>query len=399
MTKLAPGANAGLGQGPWMLEARPRRTAKTSGVVVDFALYLLRADGRVAGDEGMIFYGQTTTPDGSVRFEWETDATRFGISRVPSGIDRMAVTAVGENDADLGRVGWIDVTVRRGKDIVAEFAMETTGRSEKAFILAEIYLRNGETKIRSVCQGFNGGLRRLSEHYGVEVEDDAQPAPTLTPAPVPVRSTPTPAVRPQTAPPAPVQSRVSIKKVSLDKNATVSLAKGGGAIRATLRWQGRANGAGDLDFYCYLVDRDGRQSKVYWKDLGRSDRHPYVEHQGDSRRAGEETIVIHRPDTLRFALFAAYSAVKNGAGSFASYRPEVILTDERGNEVTIPLLNDNHTSYWVAISHIEFGDETRIRHVETYGASGLRFIAAEKSPRLHPDGTWDVSKGDLEFKR
>lgn len=397
MTKLAPGANAGLGQGPWSLEARPRRSAEASGVVVDFALYLLRADGRVAGDEGMIFYGQTTTPDGSVRFEWETDATRFGIDRVPNGIERMAITAVGENDADLGRVGWIDVTVRRRGAIVAEFAMETTGRSEKAYILAEIYLRNGETKIRSVCQGFNGGLRRLSEHYGVEIEDDARPAPA--PPPKPKRSAPLPNVRPQPAPPVPVRSQVSIKKVSLDKNASVSLAKGGGAIRATLRWRGRANGSGDLDFYCFLVDRDGRQSKVYWKDLGGAGRHPYVEHQGDSRRAGEETIVIHRPDALRFALFAAYSAVKNGAGSFASYRPEVVLTDERGNEVTIPILNDNHTSYWVAISHIEFGEETRIRHVETYGASGLRFIAAEKSPRLHVDGTWDVSKGDLEFKR
>lgn len=387
MTELKPGGNTALGQGPWTIEV----VTEGRSPVVDAALYLLRPDGKVAGDEGMVFYGQPRTPDSRITFHSEPGLTRFVLAGMPSGIERMALTAVGEDDADLSPVRRITVRAIQAGRTMASFQIDTVGRTERALILAEIYDRNGEAKIRSVCQGFNGGLRRLSEHYGVEVtEPEAVESVIAPPPPPPVRRETT------TVPDAP---GTGAKKVSLQKNGVVSLKKGGGSIKAMLRWQGRGGGDGDLDFYCYTVDRDGRQSKAYWHDLGSAERHPYVEHQGDSRRAGEETIVIHRPDELRYALFAAYSAIGNGAGSFASYRPEVVITDQKGSEVIIPLLNDNHTSYWVAITHLSFGEETRIEHVETYGAGGLRFIAAEKSPQLHADGTWDVSKGIIEFKR
>jgi hypothetical protein len=92
--------------------------------------------------------------------------------------------------------------------------------------------------------------------------------------------------------------------------------------------------------------------------------------------------------------------VGNGTGSFESFRPRLVLTDQDGSEVTIPLLNPNSTSYWVAISHIAVRDAISIEHIETYGKSGIKaWIAAERAPRLHPDGTWDVSKGAVEFKR
>lgn len=150
--------------------------------------------------------------------------------------------------------------------------------------------------------------------------------------------------------------------------------------------------------------RDGTCGKIYWNDHGSRDRAPFVTLSGDSQSAGMEEIVLHRPDQLRYALFAAYSAVGNGTGSFMSFRPRVVLTDHAGNEVTIPLLNPNDFSYWVAISHVDVGDEIRISHVETYGVSGTMFgkkpkgTDAEAAPRLHRDGTFDVSLGDIEFK-
>jgi uncharacterized protein involved in tellurium resistance len=181
----------------------------------------------------------------------------------------------------------------------------------------------------------------------------------------------------------------------------VDLRKGGGAIRATLAWDGRAGkGEGDLDLYCFYVLADGTCGKVYWKDLGRDNGAPWITLSGDSQRAGEEEVVLHRPEQLRFAMFAAYSAVSNGVGSFESYRPRMILRDQDGSEVTIPLLNPNRGAYWVAITHISVSEAIQIEHIETYGKSGIKaFIAAERAPRLHADGTWDVSKGPVEFKR
>jgi uncharacterized protein involved in tellurium resistance len=173
----------------------------------------------------------------------------------------------------------------------------------------------------------------------------------------------------------------------------VRLDKRTGAITAKLKWGGRSGGEGDLDLYCYYVLRDGRCGKIYYRQQGKPDKEPFITLSGDSQAAGEETIVIHRPEQLRFALFAAYSAVSNGVGSFKSFRPRMEFADQSGNQVSIPLLSPIATSYWVAISHISFEAETVISHVETYGKR-----MSERSPRLHADGSWDVSKGEIEFK-
>ena len=224
--------------------------------------------------------------------------------------------------------------------------------------------------------------------FGVDVEEDASPA-----------ATPPAAI--QTPPPVHVpRPAVSLTKVTLEKAGRVELRKGGGAIRALLEWQGRGSGDGDLDLYCFYVLKDGTCGKVYWKDLGRAHAAPWITLSGDSKRAGEEEVVLHRPDQIRYALFAAYSAVGNGVGSFASFRPRMVLTDQDGSEVVVPLLNPSRTSYWVAITHLAIAETVAIEHVETYGKSGARaWIAAERSPRLRADGSWDVSKGPVEFKR
>src|SRR5699024_6817095 len=40
-------------------------------------------------------------------------------------------------------------------------------------ILAECYRRQGNWKFRFIAQGFEGGLKPLSEHFGVEIADEA----------------------------------------------------------------------------------------------------------------------------------------------------------------------------------------------------------------------------------
>lgn len=345
------------------------------GGELDASAYLLTDQGIVEGDEGMVFYGQPSTQGITLSLQGLQARYSLQLGSLPANITRIAVCLVIDSSKDasarLSQAGVVTLTM--GQLVYRE---DVSQMSEQALIVGEIYKRADQWKLRAVGQGFNGGLAALSTHFGVTIAAE-QPA----------------------APPPPPAAPVSLTKVTLAKSEKVSLKKGGGEIKATLMWEGRGGGDGDLDFYCFYVTKDGRPGKVYWKDLGSATSSPFIRHSGDSQRAGEEEIVIARPEELRFAMFAAYSAVGNGTGSFESFRPKVVLKDHAGNEVTIPLLNPNHTSYWVAITHISFGAAIEIEHIETYGKSGLlNAWAAEKAPRLHADGSWDISKGEVEFK-
>lgn len=344
------------------------------GADIDVSAYLLRADGRVRGDEDMVFFNQRSAP--GIRLDAKGTHFALRTDQVAADVEKIAICVVvdGQPASTLGAI-----EIRAGQDI--SFRHDVSTSPEAAIILAEVYRRNGGWKIRAVGQGFTGGMAPLARSFGIDVNDDPAPAPAAPPAPV------------------------SLKKVTLEKKGSVSLKKGGGEIRARLIWAGRDDeGDGDLDFYCFYVLKDGTSGKVYWNDHGSRDRAPFITLSGDSQSAGMEEIILHRPEELRFALFAAYSAVSNGTGSFESYRPKVVLTDHVGNEVTIPLINPNDFSYWVAISHVAVADEITISHVETYGVSGAMFgkkpkgTDAEAAPRLHRDGTFDVSLGEIEFK-
>ncbi|MDR5650598.1 TerD family protein, partial [Staphylococcus nepalensis] len=115
------------------------------------------------------------------------------------------------------------IQVDANNEVLLNGTVETNGRQEAALILGELYRRNDSWKFRFIAQGFNGGLKPLAEHFGVDVED----TPTPTPAPA---STPTP-------PPAPAS--VNLSKVSLTKEKpSISLVKKDdfGKIRINLDW-------------------------------------------------------------------------------------------------------------------------------------------------------------------
>ena len=368
---LARGANAEIDGTTFDLSwERPPGSAE-----IDISAYLLTDGGKVRGDQDMLFFNQLAVPGLTMKQGPQGATFTLAPAAIDPAIVRIAFCAAidGSNDpaarlADAGAIA-----IRNGAH---SFRADMTGAPEAALIMAEVYLRQGQWKLRAVGQGFAGGLAALARSFGMEVADE--PAPAAPPPPPP--------------PPA-----INLTKITLAKVQTVSLRKGAGAIRARLIWLGDGpDGEGDLDFYCFYVLADGICGKVYWNDHGKDDAAPFITLSGDSMSAGEEEIILNKPEALRFALFAAYSAIDNGAGAFASYRPKMIITDQDGSEVTIPLLHPVETSYWVAISHVKVGNGIAIEHVETYGDSDGPGV--ECAPRLHADGSWDVSKGEIEFK-
>jgi stress response protein SCP2 len=214
---------------------------KVDGQDVDVSAFLLQANGKVRRDEDFVFYGSTVSPCGAVQLQIHSGECRFSIdlSRLPKEVEKVAFTVTLAGGKRFGALQRAVFQV----DGVASYSLETSGMSEAAVTIGELYKRNGAWKCRAVGQGFNGGLAPLATSYGVDIADDgASPPPTAQPArPVvapAVASKPAPAPAPQPAP-APTASRLRLDKtalslekkapalVSLAKSAQVSLVKHG----------------------------------------------------------------------------------------------------------------------------------------------------------------------------
>lgn len=179
-------------------------------------------------------------------------------------------------------------------------------------------------------------------------------------------------------------------KVELKKKQSINIQKSK-MVTATLEWETNK----DLDLYCFYVTTNGEIGKVYYKNLGSSKVSPYIVLDGDSQQPGKETIRIYRPEALKYVLFAAYSAVGNGVGSFYSMRAKAVVDNHMGSVVTAPLLEINDHAYWVCIAHIDFtnSNEMKISHVESYSKDH-----SEASPLLYENGKFRMDVGPIEFK-
>ena len=184
--------------------------------------------------------------------------------------------------------------------------------------------------------------------------------------------------------------------ITLEKDGATSIPRTSG-LTAVLKWHGRdGDNSGDLDFYCFYVTTKEKTGKIYYKNRGKEDTDPYIRLLGDSQNPGEETIIIERPEEIKYLLFSAYSAAENGIGSFYSYNAYVIISNNEDKKVIVPLLEKNNQSYWVAIALLDFtvnDSNVQIKQIEKYSAKNC-----ERSPILQADGTVEMDAGDIEFK-
>ena len=267
MTTLSMGANTPLfGQNVSLI-------IEVNGASADMTALQLYANGKVRGDGDMCFFNQPMIGGGSVSLSTSGVRSSFDVdlSRIATDVEKIVFTATLDG-SNFGDVSSVKVTSSEGHDLV----VETANRSEAALILAEIYKRNGQWKLRNVGQGFNGGLAALATHFGIEV---AAPEPGPAPAPKPVS-------RP-----------VSLSKVSLTKTErTVSLKKDDGRfgrIQVNLNWNQKQSrgmfGFGktdiDLDLGAFIEARDGSRTAVQalGNSFGSYQQFPFVFLKGDDR--------------------------------------------------------------------------------------------------------------------
>lgn len=206
---------------------------------IDCAAYRLTTQGKVRGDGDMIFYGQTSSDDNSVSFRGHDSDGFFDInlSTQPANIDKIALAF--SSAQTLAQIGDVDIQVLQGSQVLMTCQLSSAGRNEKAIILAECYRRQGNWKFRFIAQGFEGGLKPLSEHFGVEIADEAP-----VPAAAINTSKPAQANAANSPPPIPAASSINLSKITLTKNqSSINLKKRDdfGKISVNLDWNQRPN--------------------------------------------------------------------------------------------------------------------------------------------------------------
>ncbi|MGV9555864.1 TerD family protein [Streptomyces sp. NPDC003401] len=242
-------------------------------VRLDVSGLLLTADGKVRSDDDFIFYNQPAGPGVTYRSGGGAapDAIIVDTSALPPGIEKIVVTA--SPDAAGQTFQGIEPTATlRGADDNAVLATFTPPRlgAETALVIVEIYLRNGVWKARAVGQGYADGLAGIATDFGVTVEEPAPAAPAQPVAPpaAPPMPTTQPPVAPSAppmaappappAPPAPGAGKINLDKgrVSLQKNQTVSLVKGGrpllSQVKMGLGWEPAYRGK-DIDLDASVI--------------------------------------------------------------------------------------------------------------------------------------------------
>jgi stress response protein SCP2 len=198
------------------------------------------------------------------------DAITVDTTAVPPGIEKIVVTASPDAAGQSFQGIEPTATIRNADDntVLATFTPPQLG-TETALVIVEVYLRNGAWKARAVGQGYANGLAGIATDFGVSVEE---PAPAARPAPVaqppqPPVTPPAPSMDPRVtapaAPPAPPAAPAPTGKINLDKgrvslqkNQTVSLVKGGSPflskVQMGLGWEPAFRGK-DIDLDASVI--------------------------------------------------------------------------------------------------------------------------------------------------
>ncbi|MCQ6554684.1 TerD domain-containing protein [Streptomyces sp. C10-9-1] len=322
---------------------------------------LLLADGRVRSDADFVFYNQPAHSSGAVRHDGKgsgaggaADTLTVDLDRVEPAIERI-VLAASADGGTFGQVPELHVRVLdadSGEELARYDSQDAT--VETAFVLGELYLRQGAWKFRAVGQGYGTGLEGLATDFGITVDEPQQaPAPATAPAPQPAAPQAPP------APPAPA-APVRLTKVTLTKEApAVSLVKQGGTsgtLRVNLSWQvrkqfqgwgaklGRAMAMhGDLDLdLCALYElTDGRKGVVQalGNAFGSLHQPPYVHLDGDDRTGGTsgENLTVNLDHTAALRRILVFVTIYEGARSFADLDATVTLQPQHGAPVDFSL--------------------------------------------------------------
>ncbi|BBC96752.1 TerD family protein [Streptomyces griseofuscus] len=301
---MTPGSNVPL--------SAARITVDVAAPVrLDVSGLLLTGDGKVRSDDDFIFYNQPSGPGVAYRSGGGAapDAITVDTAAVPPDIEKIVVTASPDAAGQTFQGIEPTATIRDadGGAVLATFTPPQLG-TETALVVVEVYRRGGQWKARAVGQGYANGLAGIATDFGVTVEEPAA-APAAPPQPT------APPVAPSTAPPMPAappaapaapapgsgSGKINLDKgrVSLQKNQTVSLVKGGrpllSQVRMGLGWEPAFRGA-DIDLDASVIAYGPQRNHIDSCYFGKlTILKGAVKHSGDNltgEGAGDDEVIV-----------------------------------------------------------------------------------------------------------
>ncbi|WP_367912987.1 TerD family protein [Bacillus pumilus] len=364
----------------------------SSAIDISLTAFLLTDSDQVEGDHGIIFYNQPESASGAasllpaeVSGQLKRHQLNFDMSKVPAGITKMAITLTEDQGTGFSQVKNLQAEIRTGDEVFYLTPVNFT--NEKGIVVVELYIRNGDTKARSIWRGFDSGLEGLCKLYGVEVEPDEQDISThqMAPEKQPIKD---PAQTKTTAKEkvsAPISLEKVQGKISLDKGHKPIIIEKTPEITATVSWESGT----DYDIYALVYTKSGKQVDVAMfgakgipalKSYGSG----AVEHMGDVGRDHEsmktEVIKLRLNDDILAVVPVVYSAQSNGTGSFYRYRVSMSIDNHQGTSVTIHAkhANDNDRIYSCVPGILQnTNDGVIIRPLELYSKPN-----SERRPKL-----------------
>ncbi|WP_405981274.1 TerD family protein [Streptomyces sp. NBC_00158] len=301
MTAMTPGSNLPLDT--------VRVTVDVAAPVrLDVSGLLLAADGKVRSDADFIFYNQPSGPGVSYRSGGGSapDSITVDTGALPPGIERIVVTASPDAAGQTFQGIEPTATVRdaAGGAVIATFTPPRLG-AETALVVVEIYQRGGAWKVRAVGQGYANGLAGIATDFGVSVDEEPAPpaaaAPVAPAAPVaaPAATPPAPAAPPAPAPVGSGKINLDKGRVSLQKNQTVSLVKGGrpllSQVKMGLGWE-PAYGGRDIDLDASVIAYGPQRNFIDSCYFGKlSILGGAIKHSGDNLTgdgAGDDEVIV-----------------------------------------------------------------------------------------------------------
>lgn len=364
----------------------------SSAIDISLTAFLLTDSDLVQGDNGIIFYNQPESTTGvatllpaEISDQLKRHQLNFDMSKVPVGITKMAITLTEDRGIGFSHVKNLQAEIRTGDEVL--YLTPVSFTNEKGIVVVELYIRNSETKARSIWRGFDSGLEGLCKLYGVEVEPDEQDVST-PPQMVSEKQINEPAPM-NTAAKEKVSAPISLEKVqgkiSLDKGHKPIIIEKTPEITATVSWESGT----DYDIYALIYTKSGKQIDVAMfgakgvpalKSYGNG----AVEHMGDVGRDREsmktEVIKLRLNDDILAVVPVVYSAQSNGTGSFYRYRVSMSIDNHQGTSVTIYAkhANDNDRIYSCVPGILQnTNDGVIIRPLELYSKPN-----SERRPKL-----------------
>jgi stress response protein SCP2 len=292
MTAMTPGSNLPLTATSVAVEVTAPTRLDVSGL-------LLGEQGKVRSDDDFVFYNQPSAP-GVRHTSGAADTITVDTGAVPADVHKIVVTASldGAGASFAGTEPTATIRDAATQGVIATFTPPRLG-VETALVVVEVYRRGDAWKVRAVGQGYANGLGGIATDFGVNVDEPAAPAAAPAQAPSP----PNPA--PQTA-----TGKINLDKgkVSLQKNQTVSLTKGGrpmlASVKMGLGWEPafRPGGRGqDIDLDASVIAYDANRKKVDACYFGKLViLNGVVQHSGDNLTGegggDDEVITVHLGD-------------------------------------------------------------------------------------------------------